>query len=132
MAERTAEVHTANDEVDALRRVATLVAQRVASVEIFRPSATRSARPPVVLAGDVNGRDGKPSASVKYPKASARCASIWRRRLARSAATISPQTPCWPTSQCRSESARHWLRTGQSLQMAIAAAASCRACRAPG
>ena len=35
MAERTAEVHAANDEVDALRRVATLVAQRVASVEIF-------------------------------------------------------------------------------------------------
>ena len=24
-------------------------------------------RPPVVLAGDVNGRDGKPTASVKYP-----------------------------------------------------------------
>ncbi|HWX96946.1 MAG TPA: GAF domain-containing protein, partial [Solirubrobacteraceae bacterium] len=35
MAERTAEVHAANDEVDALRRVATLVAQGVASVEFF-------------------------------------------------------------------------------------------------
>ena len=35
MAERTAEVHAASDEVDALRRVATLVAQGVASVEIF-------------------------------------------------------------------------------------------------
>jgi len=35
MAERTAEVHAANDEMDALRRVATLVAQGVASVEIF-------------------------------------------------------------------------------------------------
>jgi len=93
--------------------------------KIFPPT-TRGA------CGRRHGRDGKPTASVKYRKASARCASIWRRRLARSAATMPPQTPCWPTSQCRSESARHWLRTGQSLQMAIAAAASCRACCAPG
>jgi len=35
-------------------------------------------------------------------------------------------------SQYRGESARHWLRTGQSLQMAIAAAASCRTCCSPG
>ena len=35
MAERTAEWHAANDEVDALGRVATLVAQGVPSVEIF-------------------------------------------------------------------------------------------------
>ena len=35
MAERTAELHAANDEVDALRRVATLVAQGVPPAEIF-------------------------------------------------------------------------------------------------
>jgi hypothetical protein len=41
MAERTAEVHAASDEVDALRRVATLVAQSVASVEIFSTASDK-------------------------------------------------------------------------------------------
>jgi putative Mn2+ efflux pump MntP len=56
-----------------------------------------------------------------------RSAAIRRRSSARSAATRPPQTPCWPMSQCRSDSARHSARTRQELQMAIAAAASWRA-----
>ena len=35
--------------------------------------------------------------------------------------------PCWPMSQCRSDSSRHCARTGQLVQTAIAAAASWRA-----
>jgi Domain of unknown function (DUF4331) len=50
--------------------------------------------------------------------------SIWRRKLARSAATSPPQTPYWPTSQCSSDKARHRLRTGQHRQTASASAAS--------
>lgn len=43
-----------------------------------------SPRPPAVLAGGVNGRDGKPTASMKYPKASARM----REHLAPQARTL--------------------------------------------
>src|SRR5258705_3175604 len=50
-----------------------------------------------------------------------------RRSRARSVATRPPQTPCWPMSQCRSDSSRHCARTGQLVQTAIAAAASWRA-----
>jgi len=49
------------------------------------------------------------------------------RRAARSAATRPPQTPCWPISQCRSDSARHSARTTQVVHTVIAAAASWRA-----
>ena len=52
---------------------------------------------------------------------------IWFRSVARSAETRPPQTLCWPTSQDRSDIARHWARAGQPWQMAIAAAASWRA-----
>ena len=34
------------------------------------------------------------------------------RKTMRSAGTIPPPTPCWPISQCRSDSVRHWPRTG--------------------
>jgi hypothetical protein len=47
-----------------------------------------------------------------------------RRKAMRSAATMPPHTPCWPISQCRSDSVRHWARTGHVAQTAIAAAAS--------
>ena len=47
-----------------------------------------------------------------------------RRKALRSAATMPPHTPCWPISQCRSDSVRHWTRTGHVVQTAIAAAAS--------
>jgi hypothetical protein len=47
-----------------------------------------------------------------------------RRNVMRSAATMPPHTPCWPISQCRSDSVRHWARTGHVVQTAIAAAAS--------
>jgi hypothetical protein len=50
-----------------------------------------------------------------------------RRNAARSAGTIPPQTPCWPISQDRSDSSRHWVRTKQVTQTVIAAAASWRA-----
>jgi uncharacterized delta-60 repeat protein len=50
-----------------------------------------------------------------------------RRNAARSAGTIPPQTPCWPISQNRSDSSRHWVRTKQVTQTVIAAAASWRA-----
>jgi hypothetical protein len=50
-----------------------------------------------------------------------------RRNAARSAGTRPPQTPCWPISQCRSDSSRHWVRTRQVVQTVIAAAASWRA-----
>jgi hypothetical protein len=51
---------------------------------------------------------------------------LWRR-CARSAATRPPQTPCRPISECRSDSSRQWVRTGQALQTVIAAEASWRA-----
>ena len=50
-----------------------------------------------------------------------------RRSSARSAGMRPPQTPCWPISQCRSDSSRHWARTGQAMQVPIAVAASRRA-----
>jgi hypothetical protein len=49
------------------------------------------------------------------------------RHAARSAATRPPHIPCWPISQCRSDSARHSARTRQVVHTVIAAAASWRA-----
>jgi hypothetical protein len=62
----------------------------------------------------------RPAGSYVCP----RCGRARRRIRARSAATRPPQTPCWPMSQRRRDSVRQWPRTGQVVQIAIAAAAS--------
>jgi hypothetical protein len=55
------------------------------------------------------------------------CATRPLRSRSRSAGTVPPHTPCWPTAQLRSASSRHSTRTGQEAHTAIASAASCLA-----
>jgi hypothetical protein len=54
------------------------------------------------------------------------CATRVARSRSRSAGTVPPQTPCWPTAQLRSASSRHCSRTWQAAHTAIASAASRR------
>src|ERR1700722_8066061 len=52
------------------------------------------------------------------------CATRAARSRSRSAGTVPPHTPCWPTPQLRSANSRHSWRTGQAVHTAMAPAAS--------
>ena len=52
------------------------------------------------------------------------CATRAARSRSRSAGTVPPHTPCWPTAQLRSANSRHCSRTGQAAHTTIAPAAS--------
>jgi len=68
-----------------------------------------------------------PAPDNRHPPPALWAAVRARRSRARSAGASPPHTPCWPMSQCRSDSTRHSPRTRQLVQTAIAAAASSRA-----
>ena len=52
------------------------------------------------------------------------CVTRAARSRSRSAGTVPPQTPCWPTAQLRNANSRHSSRTGQPEHTAMAPAAS--------